>query len=398
MSATSENHTNSQPTSTRANLLPTLATLSLAASVGLLLAVLLFYNQSQNTPAPAAAPASAVRSVLHWQATDFTLPALSGGEIRLSDYRGRVVFLNFWETWCAPCRLEMPDFAAFLAEQGDDTTAAILTVNGGQSAERIHEFYDELGIAPLPTLLDTNGRVTALYGVLQLPQTFVLDTDGVARARVLGAMNLEEMRAQYAAVSGASGVSDSSAGKPRSAASGTEEAPPAEIVMSELQDSISSTIEALASDINWQAIDFTLSELDGDEIRLSDYHGRVIFLNFWQTWCVPCRDEMPAFADFLAEQEPDSGAILLTVNGIGVGGGESEAKIRKFYDELGMAPLPTLLDKRGRVARLYNIYILPQTLIIDVDGVVRERLFGELSLAQLRAHFRNTQRAQDEPS
>ena len=107
---------------------------------------------------------------------------------------------------------------------------------------------------------------------------------------------------------------------------------------------------------------------------------------------------MPAFADFLAEQEPDSGAILLTVNGIGVGGGESEAKIRKFYDELGMAPLPTLLDKRGRVARLYNIYILPQTLIIDVDGVVRERLFGELSLAQLRAHFRNTQRAQDEPS
>ena len=197
MSDTSdENHTDAQPASARPNWLPTLALLSLAASVGLLLAALLLYNQqSRNIPAPAAAPASAVRSVLHWQATDFTLPALSGNEIRLSDYRGRVVFLNFWETWCAPCRLEMPDFAAFLVEQGDDTKVAILTVNGGQSADLIHEFYAELSIAPLPTLLDTDGRVTALYGVLQLPQTFVLDADGVARARVLGALDLQKMRA-----------------------------------------------------------------------------------------------------------------------------------------------------------------------------------------------------------
>lgn len=198
MRTISEDHPGSQPEKAQPNWLPTLAILSLAASIGLFLAALLIYNQSQSTPTPASAPASANRSILHWQATDFTLPALDGGEVRLSDYRGKVVFLNFWETWCAPCRWEMPDFAAFLAEQGEESHLALFTVNGGQNAEQINEFYTELGIEPLPTLLDTGGRVTALYGILQLPQTFILDTDGVARARILGAMSLEQMRSYLA--------------------------------------------------------------------------------------------------------------------------------------------------------------------------------------------------------
>ena len=161
-----------------------LAILSLAASIGLLLAALLIFNQSRNQTEPAIAPASANRSVLNWQATDFTLPSLAGEEIRLSNYRGSVVFLNFWETWCVPCRVEMPDFAALLAEQNEDSPLALFTINGGQNAEQIHEFYADLGIEPLPTLLDTDGEITALYGVMQLPQTFILDPDGVARARI----------------------------------------------------------------------------------------------------------------------------------------------------------------------------------------------------------------------
>lgn len=186
------------PATGSANWRTTLALLSLAASIGLLLAALLVFNHSRQQTAPAAAPASAYRSVLNWQAADFTLPALTGEEIRLMDHRGKVVFLNFWETWCAPCRVEMPDFAAFLAEQDEDSPLALFTINGGQNAAQIREFYDELGIAPLPTLLDTQGEITALYGVLQLPQTFILDGDGVARARILGIMDLEEMRSHLA--------------------------------------------------------------------------------------------------------------------------------------------------------------------------------------------------------
>ena len=178
--------------------LSTLAVLSLAASIGLLLAALLIFNQSRNPPAPATAPASANRSILNWQAADFTLPSLAGEEIRLSDYRGSVVFLNFWETWCAPCRIEMPDFAAFLAEQAEDSRLTLFTINGGQTAEQINEFYAELGMAPLPTLLDTDGEITALYGVRLLPQTFILDADGVARARILGILDRDKMRSYLA--------------------------------------------------------------------------------------------------------------------------------------------------------------------------------------------------------
>ena len=92
----------------------------------------------------------------------------------------------------------MPDFATFLAEQDEDSQLALFTINGGQNAEQIKDFYDELGIEPLPTLLDTSGEITALYGVMQLPQTFILDPDGVARARILGILDLEKMRAYLA--------------------------------------------------------------------------------------------------------------------------------------------------------------------------------------------------------
>ncbi|MCY4008873.1 MAG: TlpA disulfide reductase family protein [Anaerolineaceae bacterium] len=191
------------PVKGAANWRTTLALLSLAASLGLLLAALLVFNHSRQSPAPpAAAPASAFRSVLNWQAADFTLPTLSGEVFRLTDHRGQVVFLNFWETWCAPCRVEMPDFATFLAEQDQDSPLALYTINGGQNAAQIHEFYDELGIDPLPTLLDTQGEITALYGVMQLPQTFILDGDGVARARILGIMDLADMRSYLAEYSG----------------------------------------------------------------------------------------------------------------------------------------------------------------------------------------------------
>ena len=202
MSAEPESTYGIPPDKAAPNWLSTLAILSLAASIGLLLAALLIFNQSRNQTEPAVAPASANRSVLNWQATDFTLPSLAGEEIRLSNYRGSVVFLNFWETWCAPCRVEMPDFATFLAEQNEDSPLALFTINGGQNAEQIHEFYADLGIEPLPTLLDTDGEITALYGVMQLPQTFILDPDGVARARILGILDLEKMRSYLAEYSG----------------------------------------------------------------------------------------------------------------------------------------------------------------------------------------------------
>ncbi len=188
--------------------LPTLISLALVTLVGILMAILLissqqqpantgvFSNLSANSGRLAADVAS--RSVLHWQAADFALSNLAGQEIRLSDFRGRVVFLNFWETWCAPCRTEMPEFAAFRAEQDPSQGAVVLTINGGQNEEQILEFYAELGIAPLPTLLDTGGRVNAQYSVLQLPQTFILDRDGVVRARALGTLSLEQLRAHLA--------------------------------------------------------------------------------------------------------------------------------------------------------------------------------------------------------
>ncbi len=117
-------------------------------------------------------------------APDFELATLDGDTFRLSDHRGRPVILNFWATWCAPCRVEMPELqraqTAF-AEAGADDAPMILTVNEQETAERVGEFFDEVGLT-LPALLDADGDVGATYGAFFLPTTVIVGPDGAVIA------------------------------------------------------------------------------------------------------------------------------------------------------------------------------------------------------------------------
>mgnify|MGYP006288472767 FL=1 len=107
---------------------------------------------------------------------DFTLDLLAGGETALSDHLGKVVFLNFWATWCPPCREEMPSMQTLydeLAEEGLE----MLAVNVLEDAETARGFIEEQGFT-YPVLLDTNGRVMIRYGVRAYPTTYIIDREG----------------------------------------------------------------------------------------------------------------------------------------------------------------------------------------------------------------------------
>jgi cytochrome c biogenesis protein CcmG/thiol:disulfide interchange protein DsbE len=117
---------------------------------------------------------------------DFTLLDINGQSVRLSALRGKPVVVNFWATWCVPCREEMP-LLGRSADQLKDRVV-FLTINNDEQANVVREFMDELSIQ-MPALLDPGGKINELYYVQSYPNTFFIDSDGVLRAQHIGQLD-----------------------------------------------------------------------------------------------------------------------------------------------------------------------------------------------------------------
>lgn len=111
-------------------------------------------------------------------APDFTLTDMDGRKVNLSDYRGKIVFLNFWTTWCRYCKLEMPDFEEAHNQFKKNGNVVILAVNVKEKKKQVEDFIKEYRLT-FPVLLDAAGEVSAgLYGVDSYPITFIINPDG----------------------------------------------------------------------------------------------------------------------------------------------------------------------------------------------------------------------------
>lgn len=115
-------------------------------------------------------------------AIDFTLTNLDGTAVTLSDHLGQPIVINFWASWCAPCRIEMPELQT-LHDQYATDGLVILAVNQAETADvAAGFFFDEMGLTFTNPLLDTDLSVTNKYGVRNLPTTFFIDANGKVTA------------------------------------------------------------------------------------------------------------------------------------------------------------------------------------------------------------------------
>jgi len=122
----------------------------------------------------------------------FTLKNLDGEDVSLEDYRGKIVFVNFWATWCGPCRMEIPHFVKLVDKYDDDLVILGISVDNPKDYEKIPPFSSQYNIN-YPILLDSRGEVNYLYGGIQsIPTTFVLDREGKALGRIMGARSYEQ--------------------------------------------------------------------------------------------------------------------------------------------------------------------------------------------------------------
>ncbi len=135
-----------------------------------------------------------------------------------------------------------------------------------------------------------------------------------------------------------------------------------------------------AAVVGQPAPDFTLRDLNGQEVRLSDWRGRVVVLNLWATWCEPCKVEMPLL-QALAVRHPHDVVVL------GINYGEDPDTVRAFVEAYGLT-FPILLDPQRQVVRLYAARGLPTTVFIDAQGQVRGIHLGALDQAALEKQLR----------
>ncbi len=119
------------------------------------------------------------------EAEDFTLKTLKGETVSLKDYRGRLIFLNFWATWCGPCRAEMPSMQR-LWEEFKEEDFVILAINIQEESKLVSSFMNERGLS-FPVLLDEKGKVARSYGIRGIPTTFFLNPEGEIIGKAVGA-------------------------------------------------------------------------------------------------------------------------------------------------------------------------------------------------------------------
>ena len=163
--------------------------------IGLGFGILIFFGLLRQEPALKVSDLTQVSSsirlpTLNAPAPNFELKDIADEPVSFDEYRGKPVLLNFWATWCAPCRIEMPVIQNSFEEY--DGELSVIAINNAEPKDDVLAFIDEFGLT-FDFLLDPEAEIQRLFQISGYPTTFIIDSDGVIRVRHIGLITSDQL-------------------------------------------------------------------------------------------------------------------------------------------------------------------------------------------------------------
>lgn len=304
------------------------------------------------------------------QAPEFQVKDLKGEELTLEKYRGQVVLLDFWATWCGPCINELPNVKRTY-EEYKDQKFQIIGISLDRSQQPLETFVkkEELGWVHH---WDQGGKIANQYGVTGIPSMFLLDGEGVIRKTNLRGHALETSVAELVK------ENLTKPAKPPTKTNTLEpETKPKSIPATKLikpkptsQNAAPPLIAKKVSDwIGKPAPDFKVINVNGEALSLEDYRGQVVLLDFWATWCGPCIKEMPKLKKTYAKYKDQNFQI------IGISLDRSKAPLDTYIEKEELA-WKHYWDQDRKVRTQYGVTVIPTAFLIDGEGIIRKASLG----------------------
>lgn len=295
-------------------------------------------------------------------APQFKVKDLKGKEISLEKYRGQVVLLDFWATWCGPCIAELPNVQKTY-EKYKDKKFEIIGISLDRSATQLDNFLKK-GKLPWVHYWDDGGKVANQYSVTGIPSMFLLDGKGIIRTTDVRGGKLEKAVDTLVKENLLNPTDPNS--KPKTI-------PATKMIKMKPTTAKEDEAQAIAKKpedfIGKPAPDFKVKDLEGKELSLKDFRGKVVLIDFWATWCGPCIIELPkvkrTYAKFKDQKFEIIGISLdRTMDPLKAYIAKEELTWKHYWDE----------DKEVR--NLFGVRFIPTALIIDGEGIVRKASVG----------------------
>ncbi len=334
-------------------------------------------------PKPPGAGSMPVVQPSEWigkPALDFQVTDLRGEALSLEKYRGQVVLLDFWATWCPPCVAEIPNIKKTY-EKYKDQKFQIIGISLDRSKEPLEAYIEKEELAWIH-YWDNTSKIANLYNVQGIPSTFLIDGEGVIRKTDLHGYSLETAVAELvtenltkpndtstktlADGSRAQSIPATKLLKPGTTPEKEEVQKPQRINPSEW--------------IGKPAPDFQVTDLKGETLSLEKYRGQVVLLDFWATWCGPCIAEMPKIKKTYEKYKDQQFQI------IGISLDRSKEPLETYIKSEKLAWIH-YWDESREIRTLYGVWGIPSAFLIDGEGIIRKASLGgfdvETAVAEL---------------
>jgi thiol-disulfide isomerase/thioredoxin len=269
-----------------------------------------------------------------FKATDVT----SGKKITLSAYKGKVVVLNFWATWCPPCVGEIPDLIKLNKTYGDKLVVLGASVDNGPDVAK--DFVKKNKV-DFPVFMADSAMQKAYGGIPSIPTTFIINANGEIVEKIVGGNKYDVFVKKV---------------KPYL----TENIVPTPPTPDKPDTDAKSKYDFKGQDV-----------INGKNVSLSDYKGKPVIVNFFATWCGPCVSEIPGFVNL---QKKYDGKIQF----IGLSVDDESGVVKKFIKNKGIN-FPVIMSKSEIESAYGGVSSIPVTVILDGKGNLIEKIVGGIS-------------------